>query len=49
MKELKFHLRQFYLTFETRKCRGKMDLLTYHCFRIYKIWEKNYLINKKIK
>jgi len=33
------HLKQFYLTLKTKRHRGDMDILTYHCFRIYKLWK----------
>lgn len=33
-------LKQLYLTWKTRKCRGTMTLHEYHCFRVYKTWEK---------
>jgi len=39
MNRTKFHLKQIYLTIKTRKHRGDMDLLTYHSFRIYKLWK----------
>jgi len=39
MKKLKWHLKQIYLTIKTRKSRGSMDIVVYHCFRIYKLWE----------
>lgn len=42
MKILKFHLIQLMKSYQTRSVRGDMDFITYHCFRINRLWEMRF-------
>ena len=43
IRGLKYHLKQFYISYKTKHCKGDMDFLTYHCYRIWKIYDLRYI------
>lgn len=37
-----FHLKELLKSYQSRSVRGDMDFITYHCFRIYRLWEQRF-------
>lgn len=49
IRGIKYHLKQLYISWETKHYKGDMDFLTYHCYRIWKIYELRYIDKMSIE